>query len=69
MYYDHFGLSQPPFKITPNTEFFFGAVASLDRAVIAFLFRIAGQFGNQCFQKRSIHHHLTLALMWQARIK
>ena len=23
MYYDHFGLSQPPFKITPNTEFFF----------------------------------------------
>jgi MSHA biogenesis protein MshM len=23
MYYDHFGLSQAPFKITPNTEFFF----------------------------------------------
>lgn len=23
MYYAHFGLSQPPFKITPNTEFFF----------------------------------------------
>jgi len=23
MYYSHFGLSQPPFKITPNTEFFF----------------------------------------------
>lgn len=24
MYYDHFGVSQPPFKITPNTDFFFG---------------------------------------------
>src|SRR5262247_3571519 len=24
MYYSHFGLSQAPFKITPNTEFFFG---------------------------------------------
>jgi len=24
MYYRHFGLDQPPFKITPNTEFFFG---------------------------------------------
>src|SRR5688572_13315549 len=23
MYYEHFGLSQAPFKITPNTEFFF----------------------------------------------
>jgi len=23
MYYSHFGLNQPPFKITPNTEFFF----------------------------------------------
>ncbi|MDP1718172.1 MAG: AAA family ATPase [Burkholderiales bacterium] len=24
MYYSHFGLDQAPFKITPNTEFFFG---------------------------------------------
>ncbi len=24
MYYTHFGLTQPPFRITPNTEFFFG---------------------------------------------
>jgi len=24
MYYSHFGLTQAPFKITPNTEFFFG---------------------------------------------
>ncbi len=23
MYYSHFGLSQPPFRITPNTEFFY----------------------------------------------
>ena len=23
MYYSHFGLNQAPFKITPNTEFFF----------------------------------------------
>src|SRR6188474_3155059 len=23
MYYDHFGLTRAPFKITPNTEFFF----------------------------------------------
>lgn len=24
MYYEHFGLKEPPFKITPNTDFFFG---------------------------------------------
>src|SRR6185369_2596917 len=24
MYYAHFGLSQPPFRITPNTDFFYG---------------------------------------------
>ncbi len=24
MYYEHFGLTQPPFRITPNTDFFFG---------------------------------------------
>jgi type II secretory pathway predicted ATPase ExeA/septal ring-binding cell division protein DamX len=24
MYYSHFGLSEPPFRITPNTAFFFG---------------------------------------------
>jgi len=24
MYYNHFGLAQPPFRITPNTEFFYG---------------------------------------------
>src|SRR6185295_8969363 len=23
MYYSHFGLTQPPFRITPNTEFFY----------------------------------------------
>ena len=26
MYYEHFGLTQAPFKITPNTDFFFGGV-------------------------------------------
>src|SRR4029077_18285291 len=24
MYYSHFGLNKPPFRITPNTEFFYG---------------------------------------------
>ena len=24
MYYSYFGLTQPPFRITPNTEFFYG---------------------------------------------
>lgn len=24
MYYQHFGLAEPPFRITPNTDFFFG---------------------------------------------
>ncbi|MFN9490922.1 MAG: AAA family ATPase [Betaproteobacteria bacterium] len=24
MYYEHFGLKEPPFRITPNTDFFFG---------------------------------------------
>ena len=23
MYYSHFGLTQPPFRITPDTEFFY----------------------------------------------
>lgn len=28
MYYAHFGLQEPPFKITPNTEFFSQAVTA-----------------------------------------
>ena len=32
MYLDHFGLKEPPFRITPHTEFFFsGANRGADR--------------------------------------
>lgn len=54
MYYTHFGLKQPPFKITPNTEFFFsggnrGAV--LDALVYAItsgegIVKVVGEVGS-----------------------
>lgn len=54
MYYAHFGLSQPPFKITPNTDFFFsggnrGAV--LDALVYAIssgegIIKVVGEVGS-----------------------
>lgn len=54
MYYAHFGLKQPPFKITPNTEFFFsggnrGAV--LDALVYAItsgegIVKVVGEVGS-----------------------
>ncbi len=54
MYYSHFGLKQPPFKITPNTEFFFsggnrGAV--LDALVYAItsgegIIKVVGEVGS-----------------------
>lgn len=54
MYYAHFGLSQPPFKITPNTDFFFsggnrGAV--LDALVYAIssgegIVKVVGEVGS-----------------------
>ena len=54
MYYDHFGLKQPPFKITPNTEVFFtgsnrGAV--LDALIYAILngegiVKVVGEVGS-----------------------
>ncbi len=54
MYYEHFGLKQPPFKITPNTEFFFsggnrGAV--LDALVYAItsgegIVKVVGEVGS-----------------------
>lgn len=54
MYYAHFGLKQPPFKITPNTEFFFsggnrGAV--LDALVYAItsgegIIKVVGEVGS-----------------------
>lgn len=54
MYYPHFGLQQPPFKITPNTDFFFsggnrGAV--LDALVYAIsngegIIKVVGEVGS-----------------------
>jgi type II secretory pathway predicted ATPase ExeA len=54
VYYAHFGLSQPPFKITPNTDFFFsggqrGAV--LDALVYAIsngegIIKVVGEVGS-----------------------
>lgn len=54
MYYTHFGLQQPPFKITPNTEFFFsggkrGAV--LDALLYAInsgegIIKVVGEVGS-----------------------
>ncbi|ACT47151.1 AAA family ATPase [Methylotenera mobilis] len=54
MYYPHFGLQQPPFKITPNTDFFFsggnrGAV--LDALVYAIgngegIVKVVGEVGS-----------------------
>ncbi|MFM9913153.1 MAG: AAA family ATPase [Methylophilaceae bacterium] len=54
MYYSHFGLKEPPFKITPNTEFFFsggnrGAV--LDALVYAItsgegIVKVVGEVGS-----------------------
>ncbi|HEY8119658.1 MAG TPA: AAA family ATPase [Methylophilaceae bacterium] len=54
MYYAHFGLKQPPFKITPNTEFFFsggnrGAV--LDALIYAIttgegIVKVVGEVGS-----------------------
>lgn len=54
MYLDHFGLNQPPFKITPNTEFFYtggnrGAI--LDALLYAILHgegivKVTGEIGS-----------------------
>lgn len=54
MYYAHFGLKEPPFKITPNTEFFFsggnrGAV--LDALIYAItsgegIIKVVGEVGS-----------------------
>ena len=54
MYYAHFGLKQPPFKITPNTDFFFsggnrGAV--LDALIYAItsgegIIKVVGEVGS-----------------------
>ncbi|MGH8743798.1 MAG: ExeA family protein, partial [Burkholderiales bacterium] len=54
MYYAHFGLNQPPFKITPNTEFFFSGGnrgAILDALIYAIshgegLIKVSGEVGS-----------------------
>ncbi|HVS27352.1 MAG TPA: AAA family ATPase [Burkholderiales bacterium] len=54
MYYAHFGLTQPPFKITPNTEFFFSGGnrgAILDALIYAIthgegLIKVSGEVGS-----------------------
>lgn len=54
MYYAHFGLKQPPFKITPNTEFFFSGAnrgAVLDALVYAIssgegIVKVVGEVGS-----------------------
>lgn len=54
MYYPHFGLQQPPFKITPNTDFFFSGGnrgAILDALVYAIengegIIKVVGEVGS-----------------------
>lgn len=54
MYYAHFGLKQPPFKITPNTEFFFSGGnrgAILDALIYAInsgegIIKVVGEVGS-----------------------
>jgi MSHA biogenesis protein MshM len=54
MYYSHFGLKEPPFKITPNTEFFFAGSnrgAVLDALIYAItsgegIVKVVGEVGS-----------------------
>lgn len=54
MYYQHFGLKEPPFKITPNTDFFFSGGnrgAILDALVYAItngegIIKVVGEVGS-----------------------
>lgn len=54
MYYAHFGLKEPPFKITPNTEFFFSGAnrgAILDALIYAIssgegIIKVVGEVGS-----------------------
>jgi MSHA biogenesis protein MshM len=54
MYLEHFGLSEPPFRITPHTEFFFAGAnrgATLDALVYAIIHdegivKISGEVGS-----------------------
>jgi type II secretory pathway predicted ATPase ExeA len=54
LYYQHFGLKEPPFKITPNTDFFFSGAnrgAVLDALVYAIMngegiIKVVGEVGS-----------------------
>lgn len=54
MYLDHFGLTEPPFRITPNTEFFFAGAnrgATLDALMYSVLndqgiVKVSGEVGS-----------------------
>jgi MSHA biogenesis protein MshM len=54
MYLDHFGLSEPPFRITPNTEFFFQGAnrgATLEALIYAIsmdegIVKVSGEVGS-----------------------
>jgi MSHA biogenesis protein MshM len=54
MYLEHFGLTQPPFKITPHTEFFFSGAnrgATLDALIYAItqgegMVKVTGEVGS-----------------------
>jgi len=42
MYLEHFGLNEPPFRITPHTDFFFDG-ADRGATLEALLYAIAGE--------------------------
>ncbi|MSQ72059.1 MAG: AAA family ATPase [Betaproteobacteria bacterium] len=54
MYYNHFGLNEPPFRITPHTDFFFSGAnrgATLDALIYAILHdegivKVSGEVGS-----------------------
>jgi type II secretory pathway predicted ATPase ExeA/septal ring-binding cell division protein DamX len=54
MYLEHFGLSEPPFRITPHTDFFFGGAnrgATLDALIYAIthdegIVKVSGEVGS-----------------------
>ena len=54
MYYEHFGLTEPPFRITPHTEFFFAGAnrgATLDALIYAIIsdeciVKLSGEVGS-----------------------
>mgnify|MGYP000576574728 FL=1 len=55
MYLDHFGLKEPPFRITPHTEFFFSGAnrgATLEALIYAIttdegIVKVSGEAGTE----------------------